>query len=126
MSGISHANSPLSCRYSRSARQCVYCETMIAMRGRTADASSRQRIPNFPQRTRLQRAATLLRQGGIVAFPTETVYGLGADALDTNAVARIFKAKQRPNWDPLIVHVRDLAMARSLAKDFPATLADKF
>jgi L-threonylcarbamoyladenylate synthase len=82
--------------------------------------------PDFPQRVHIQRAATLLRKSGLVAFPTETVYGLGADALDKAAVARIFAAKQRPNWDPLIVHVRDIAMARSLAKDFPATLAEKF
>jgi L-threonylcarbamoyladenylate synthase len=82
--------------------------------------------PDFPQRAHVQRAATLLRQGGLVAFPTETVYGLGADALNPKAIARIFKAKDRPNWDPLIVHVRDLAMARSLAKDFPAALAEMF
>jgi L-threonylcarbamoyladenylate synthase len=85
--------------------------------------------PDFPQRLHVQRAATRLRKGGLVAFPTETVYGLGADALDPKAVARIFQAKQRPSWDPLIVHVRDRAMARSLAKSVPATfetLAEKF
>ena len=80
----------------------------------------------FPQRVHIQRAATLLRKGGLVAFPTETVYGLGADALDKTAVAKIFKAKQRPGWDPLIVHVRDIAMAHTLSKDFPAALAEKF
>lgn len=53
----------------------------------------------------LQRAAAILRSGGLVAFPTETVYGLGASALDANAVARIFEAKRRPSFDPLIVHV---------------------
>jgi L-threonylcarbamoyladenylate synthase len=53
----------------------------------------------------LARAAELLRGGGTVAFPTETVYGLGANALDPGAVARIFAAKQRPAWDPLIVHL---------------------
>lgn len=53
----------------------------------------------------LQRAAAVLRRGGLVAFPTETVYGLGANALDPAAVARIFEAKQRPLNDPLIVHV---------------------
>ena len=57
----------------------------------------------------LQRAADLLRSGGIVAFPTETVYGLGANALSAEAVARIFVAKQRPHWDPLIVHLADAA-----------------
>jgi L-threonylcarbamoyladenylate synthase len=57
----------------------------------------------------LARAAHLLRHGGTVAFPTETVYGLGANALDPQAVARIFAAKQRPSWDPLIVHIADPA-----------------
>lgn len=53
-------------------------------------------------------AATVLQQGGLVAFPTETVYGLGANALDSTAVERIFAAKQRPSSDPLIVHLADL------------------
>ncbi len=53
----------------------------------------------------LAEAAVILRSGGLVAFPTETVYGLGANALDASAVARIFAAKQRPAWDPVIVHV---------------------
>jgi L-threonylcarbamoyladenylate synthase len=53
----------------------------------------------------LDRAAEILRSGGLVALPTETVYGLGANALDAAAVARIFTAKQRPSWDPVIVHI---------------------
>lgn len=53
----------------------------------------------------IEQAAELLRSGGTVAFPTETVYGLGANALDAEAVAKIFAAKGRPAWDPLIVHV---------------------
>lgn len=56
----------------------------------------------------IERAAELLRAGRLVAFPTETVYGLGANALSPDAVARIFAAKQRPAWDPLIVHVAAL------------------
>src|ERR1700691_3696221 len=56
------------------------------------------------------RAAALLRAGGTVAFPTETVYGLGANALDAAAVGKIFAAKNRPAWDPLIVHVDGRAM----------------
>jgi L-threonylcarbamoyladenylate synthase len=56
-------------------------------------------------RASLQQAATLLRGGGTVAFPTETVYGLGANAFDPVAVEKIFTAKQRPSWDPLIVHI---------------------
>lgn len=56
------------------------------------------------------RAAALLRAGGTVAFATETVYGLGANALDEAAVKRIFAAKERPGWDPLIVHVCDEQM----------------
>ncbi len=55
----------------------------------------------------IREAAELLRSGGLVAFPTETVYGLGADALDPEAVARIFAAKDRPSFDPLIVHLAD-------------------
>ena len=58
----------------------------------------------------LERAAQILRDGGLVAFPTETVYGLGANALDAAAVGRIFAAKQRPFWDPVIVHVSDETM----------------
>jgi len=53
----------------------------------------------------LDRAAEILRSGGLVALPTETVYGLGANALDSAAMARIFTAKQRPSWDPVIVHI---------------------
>ena len=59
----------------------------------------------------LDRAATLLRRGGLVAFPTETVYGLGADAGDDRAVARIFEAKGRPRFNPLIVHLPSVAAA---------------
>ena len=51
------------------------------------------------------KAAGILRAGGLVALPTETVYGLGANALDATAVGRIFAAKQRPAWDPVIVHI---------------------
>lgn len=56
-------------------------------------------------RKAIAQAAEFLRKGGLVAFPTETVYGLGANALDPVAVARIFEAKQRPAWDPVIVHI---------------------
>lgn len=61
------------------------------------------------------RAAEVLRGGGLVAFPTETVYGLGGDARDDRAVARIFDAKGRPRFNPLIVHVPDVAAAREVA-----------
>ncbi len=63
-----------------------------------------------PSRAAIARAAEILRAGGTVAFPTETVYGLGANALDAGAVAKIFAAKERPGWDPLIVHIGDRAM----------------
>jgi len=68
----------------------------------------------------LEQAARVLRQGGLVAFPTETVYGLGAHALDPDAVQRIYHAKGRPGYNPLIVHVADAAAARALVADFPA------
>ena len=60
----------------------------------------------------LQKAAALLQAGGLVAFPTETVYGLGADATSGTAVARIYEAKGRPSFNPLIAHVADLAAAQ--------------
>lgn len=66
----------------------------------------------------LRHAAEILRSGGTVAFPTETVYGLGANALNEAAVANIFLAKQRPAWDPLIVHVCDQAMLARVAGPF--------
>src|SRR5262245_15196303 len=58
-------------------------------------------------------AAQALSAGGLVAFPTETVYGLGADATDGTAVARLYAAKARPSFNPLIAHVPDLAAARA-------------
>ena len=75
------------------------------------------------------RAAELLRAGKLVAIPTETVYGLAANALDEAAVRRIFAAKGRPYSSPLIVHVADLAMARELAREWPQQaekLAERF
>ena len=68
----------------------------------------------------LQRAAAELAAGELVAFPTETVYGLGARADDDTAVARIFAAKGRPADHPLIVHVSDVAAAHAFASDWPA------
>jgi L-threonylcarbamoyladenylate synthase len=62
----------------------------------------------------LEKAAEILRKGGVVAFPTETVYGLGADAMNPMAVARIFELKERPYFDPLIVHIADMAQLREL------------
>ena len=61
------------------------------------------------------RAAEILRGGGTVAFPTETVYGLGANALDSTAVAKIFAAKERPGWDPVIVHISNQFMLEHVA-----------
>ena len=58
----------------------------------------------------------MLAAGGLVAFPTETVYGLGADATNDSAVARLFAAKGRPSFNPLIAHVLDIAAARRLAR----------
>lgn len=67
----------------------------------------------------LDRAARLLRTGRLVAFGTETVYGLGADATNAEAVSRVFTAKNRPQFDPLIVHVPTVDAARSVAADWP-------
>ena len=67
----------------------------------------------------IDAAADLIRRGKLVAFPTETVYGLGANALDAAAVARIFEAKRRPRTSPLIVHVASIEMARECAAEWP-------
>ncbi|MDH3262767.1 MAG: L-threonylcarbamoyladenylate synthase [Paracoccaceae bacterium] len=72
-----------------------------------------------PDDAGIARAAALLKAGELVAFPTETVYGLGADARDDRAVARIFEAKGRPRFNPLIVHVADLDPARRVAAFTP-------
>jgi L-threonylcarbamoyladenylate synthase len=70
-------------------------------------------------RSSLKRAAEILRSGGTVALPTETVYGLGANALDAAAIAKIFAAKERPSWDPLIVHISDTEMLRQVVASIP-------
>ena len=76
----------------------------------------------------IDRAAQLLRAGKLVAFPTETVYGLGADATNDRAVARIYEAKDRPEFNPLIVHVATIEAAKSLGvfNDAATALADAF
>ena len=68
----------------------------------------------------IARACRILQQGGLVAFPTETVYGLGANALSTEAVARIFRAKGRPADNPLIVHIAKTEQLSGLVTDVPA------
>ena len=72
-----------------------------------------------PESGKIQLAASLIRKGGLVAFPTETVYGLGADAFNPKAVLRLFKAKKRPLDNPPIVHVAGSKKVRQLTKDLP-------
>src|SRR5665213_2993499 len=77
----------------------------------------------------ISRAAAILRDGGLVAFPTETVYGLGANALNERAVARVFEVKGRPRFDPLIVHIAGMDWLERLTTDFPPLarqLAERF
>jgi L-threonylcarbamoyladenylate synthase len=76
------------------------------------------RVPATPET--IDRAASILREGGVVAFPTETVYGLGAHAMDAQAVARIFEIKARPTFDPLIVHVDGDTLLERVAIDVSA------
>jgi len=82
-----------------------------------------------PWSSELARAAALIRAGELVAFPTETVYGLGANALDPAAIEKIYAAKGRPPESPLIVHVDSIEMARSLVREWPENaekLAQRF
>lgn len=84
---------------------------------------------NHPDPEIIREAALVLRNGGLVAFPTETVYGLGANALDASAVSRIYSAKGRPAWNPVIVHVASVETARLYTTDWPASaecLAQRF
>lgn len=75
--------------------------------------------PNQPEPEYIGIAAEALHQGKLVAFPTETVYGLGANALDARAVTRIFQAKGRPNYDPLIVHLAETSWLPRVAAEIP-------
>lgn len=86
-----------------------------------------QPVPTSPQN--IAHAAKIIQNGGLVAFPTETVYGLGANALDERAVQRIFTAKSRPSADPLIIHLAQPAQFEQVARDIPPlawALADAF
>ena len=77
----------------------------------------------------IQKAGEILRNGGLVAFPTETVYGLGANALDDKAAAEIYKAKGRPSDNPLIVHIadkKDIAPLVSEINEYAQKLIDAF
>jgi len=86
--------------------------------------SGRLQTPSHnPAPAEIERAAAILRGGGLVAFPTETVYGLGAVATDALAVAAIFALKGRPANNPLIVHVADVEQARSLCQSWPDSAA---
>src|SRR6266571_9158934 len=85
--------------------------------------------PIYPDKPIIERAAALLRKGEVVVFPTETVYGLGADAFQVQAVERIFAAKRRPFHDPLIVHIAEesaLELLTSAIPDSAKRLAEAF
>jgi len=85
--------------------------------------------PHQPEPPLIEKAASVLLSGGLVVFPTETVYGLGADAMNADAVGRIFDAKGRPACNPLICHVESAAGAREIVADWPeiaARLAARF
>jgi L-threonylcarbamoyladenylate synthase len=90
---------------------------------------SQTQDPSTPAAPWLRIGIELLRTGGLVAFPTETVYGLGADATNPIAIEKIFKAKGRPATNPLIVHVADVTVARRYTTTWPrvaAQLAERF
>ena len=94
-------------RKARHGRNRTTIEQMALRRTERLDASSQS----------IAAAAAILRSGGLVAMPTETVYGLAANAFDPAAVTAIFAAKQRPNWDPLIVHIGSDAMLARVTRD---------
>lgn len=75
--------------------------------------------PNNPQKLKIQEAAKIINLGGLVAFPTETVYGLGANAFNEKAIAKIFLAKERPADDPLIVHISETTALEKIVLEIP-------
>ncbi|MGH7421369.1 MAG: L-threonylcarbamoyladenylate synthase, partial [Candidatus Rokuibacteriota bacterium] len=75
--------------------------------------------PDRPDRSVMRAAGALVEAGGLVAFPTESFYGLGADALDADAIARVFEVKGRPGGKPLLVLVDSVEMVTGLAADLP-------
>lgn len=77
-----------------------------------------------PDAEGLRRAVEILRADSVVAFPTETVYGLGANAFSKQAIGEIYRLKNRPSWNPLIVHVATVAAARELAAEWPSVADD--
>ena len=84
---------------------------------------------NNPQRDKIKRAAEIIKRGGLVAFPTETVYGLGGNALDEDAARKIYAAKGRPQDNPLIVHIAEISQLTDLVREIPERaklLMDKF
>jgi L-threonylcarbamoyladenylate synthase len=93
-----------------------------SLTGEGALVKQRRMVADVPHRQDLQEISTfaaILRAGGVVAFPTETVYGLGADATNSDAVLKIYETKGRPRFNPLIVHVTDVAMARRYVEFSP-------
>ena len=76
-------------------------------------------VMKFPPWTSVSEAARLLKEGEVVAIPTETVYGLAGNAFEPKALAKIFAAQERPTFDPLIVHIADIAQLTDIAKDIP-------
>ncbi|MHB1936667.1 MAG: L-threonylcarbamoyladenylate synthase [Acidobacteriaceae bacterium] len=93
--------------------------TQMAAKNTVRLQISADRISSPEAQGALTQAAAVIRSGGTVAFPTETVYGLGANALDATAVQGIFLAKQRPAWDPMIVHIADRPMFDQVAVRVP-------
>lgn len=80
--------------------------------------------PDHPEASVMAEAAAIIRRGGLVAFPTETVYGLGANALSADAVAGIFRAKERPAYDPLIVHIAEIDALSVVVVEIPEVVWD--
>ena len=112
----------LAC-YTRTKNECpcdwVCTESCQYMHDRSTEVLPVNAL-DFEHSSSIERAATLLRNGELVVFPTETVYGLGADALQPDAVEQIFVAKERPFSDPLIVHIASLKTLETLVTDIPS------
>ena len=103
---------------SPNAQAAGQSERICASCGLTTQQSDRIAVALMAAKEEITKAVRILRSGGLVVFPTETVYGLGANALDAAAVRKIFELKGRPASSPLIVHIATIEQARELASDW--------
>ena len=100
--------------------KCTGCGHQIMIARKLVEKITKEQLNTEEGKKIIGQAGDLLKEGGLVAFPTETVYGLGADALNKTASTKIYEAKGRPSDNPLIVHIAEYVDLRKIAVNIPA------